>query len=106
MPTNWCFDAHSSSLRLLDRNPKLPLGEGDMRLCVALGADHGGLALNMVPAYVGYMTINAITGITRSWIMGQGHCVAAVDTVNLLLNNMTPAHAERYSLTELYWLSA
>jgi phosphoketolase len=61
---------------------------------------HTGGALNMVPAYTGYMTANAVTGTTRSWIMGQGHCVAAVDTVNLLLNNMTPAHAERYSLTD------
>ncbi len=61
---------------------------------------HTGGSLNMVPAYAGYMAINAITGFTRSWIMGQGHCVAAIDTVNLLLNNMTPAHAERYSLTE------
>jgi hypothetical protein len=61
---------------------------------------HTGGALNMVPAYAGYMAINAITGYTRSWIMGQGHCVAAIDTVNLLLNNMTPEHAERYSLTE------
>jgi phosphoketolase len=61
---------------------------------------HTGGALNMVPAYAGYMAINAITGHTRSWIMGQGHCVAAIDTVNLLLNNMTPAHAGRYSLTE------
>lgn len=61
---------------------------------------HTGGALNMVPAYSGYMAVNAITGITRSWIMGQGHCVAAVDTVNLLLDNMTPAHAERYSVTD------
>lgn len=61
---------------------------------------HTGGALNMVPAYAGYMALNAITDFTRSWIMGQGHCVAAIDTVNLLLNNMTPAHAERYSLTE------
>ena len=61
---------------------------------------HTGGALNMVPAYAGYMAINAITGLTRSWIMGQGHCVAAIDTVNFLLNNMTPAHAERYSLTD------
>lgn len=61
---------------------------------------HTGGSLNMVPAYAGYMVINAITGITRSWIMGQGHCVAAIDTINLLLNNMTPAHAERYSLTD------
>lgn len=61
---------------------------------------HTGGSLNMVPAYAGYMAINAITGHTRSWIMGQGHCVAAIDTVNLLLDNMTPAHAERYSLTD------
>ncbi|MGQ9572220.1 MAG: xylulose 5-phosphate 3-epimerase [Dehalococcoidia bacterium] len=61
---------------------------------------HTGGVLNMVPAYTGYMAINAITGYTRSWIMGQGHCVAAIDTVNLLLNNMTPAHAERYSLSD------
>jgi phosphoketolase len=58
---------------------------------------HTGGALNMVPAYVGYMTANAIAGLTRSWIMGQGHCVAAVDTVNLLVNNMTSAHSQRYS---------
>ena len=61
---------------------------------------HAGGALNMVPAYVGYMAVNAMTGHTRSWIIGQGHCVAAIDSVNLLLNNMTPAHAERYSLSD------
>ena len=61
---------------------------------------HTGGALNMVPAYTGYMAINAITGHTRSWIMGQGHCVAAIDTVNLLLDNLTDAHAERYSITD------
>ncbi len=61
---------------------------------------HTGGVLNMVPAYVGYMAANAITGHTRSWTMGQGHCVAAIDTVNLLLGNMTEAHAERYALTD------
>ncbi len=61
---------------------------------------HTGGALNMVPAYIGYMAINTLTGHTRSWVMGQGHCVAAIDTVNLLLNNMTPAHAERYSVSD------
>lgn len=61
---------------------------------------HTGGALNMVPAYVGYMTINAITGITRAWVMGQGHCVAAIDTVNLLLDNMVPAHRSRYSISD------
>ena len=62
---------------------------------------HTGGALNMVPAYAGYMAINTITGHTRSWVMGQGHCVAAIDTINFLLNNMTPAHAERYTLTDV-----
>ena len=61
---------------------------------------HTGGALNIVPGYVGYMAINAITGHTRSWVMGQGHAVSAIDSVNLLLNNMTPAHAERYSLSD------
>jgi phosphoketolase len=60
---------------------------------------HTGGSLNMVPAYVGYMALNAATGCTRSWLMGQGHCVSAIDSVNLLLGNMTPAHAERYSWT-------
>ncbi len=59
---------------------------------------HTGGSLNMVPAYTGYMAVNALTGITRSWLMGQGHCVAAVDSVNLLLGNTTPAHAARYGL--------
>jgi phosphoketolase len=61
---------------------------------------HTGGSLNMVPAYTGYMAVNALTGLTRSWIMGQGHCVAAIDSVNLLLGNMMPAHAKRYSLTD------
>ena len=61
---------------------------------------HTGGALNMVPAYTGYMAVDTISGVTRSWIMGQGHTVAAIDSVNLLLDNMTPAHAERYSVTD------
>jgi phosphoketolase len=61
---------------------------------------HTGGALNMVPAFVGYLGINALTGTTRAWIMGQGHCVAAVDSVNLLVGNATPAHAERYDLSD------
>jgi phosphoketolase len=61
---------------------------------------HTGGALNMVPAYTGYLAANALAGLTRAWIMGQGHCVAAVDSVNLLVGNTTPAHAERYELTD------
>lgn len=57
---------------------------------------HTGGSLNMVPAYVGYMVANRLAGITRSWLMGQGHCVAAIDTVNVLLQNLYPEQAERY----------
>ena len=61
---------------------------------------HTGGALNMVPAYVGYLVANAITGHTRAWLMGQGHCVAAVDSVNVLVGNMTARHAERYDVSD------
>lgn len=61
---------------------------------------HTGGSLNMVPAYVAYLTLNALDGHTRSWMMGQGHCVAAIDAVNLLVGNMTPAHAARYDLSD------
>src|SRR5712692_11686985 len=61
---------------------------------------HTGGSLNMVPAYAGYLAINAITGITRSWLMGQGHCVAAIDATNLIVGNMLPEHAQRYGLSE------
>jgi phosphoketolase len=73
------------------------LGPDDFK---AAPEGHTGGALNMVPAYAGYMAANAVSGHTRSWIMGQGHCVAAVDSVNLLLGNLTPAHAARYALSD------
>ena len=60
---------------------------------------HTGGSLNMVPAYVGYMLANALSGVTRAWVMGQGHAVAAIDSVNLLLDNMRPEHAERYDVS-------
>jgi phosphoketolase len=61
---------------------------------------HTGGSLNMVPAYTGYLAINALSGLTRGWLMGQGHCVAAVDSVNLLLDNVRPAHAARYDVSD------
>jgi phosphoketolase len=54
----------------------------------------------MVPAYVGYLLANLLTGHTRGWLMGQGHCVSAIDGVNLLVDNMTPAHAARYRVDD------
>lgn len=61
---------------------------------------HTGGALNMAPAYVGYLLANALSGLTRAWLMGQGHCVAAIDAINALVGNMTPAHAARYGLSD------
>jgi phosphoketolase len=57
---------------------------------------HTGGALNMVPAYAGYLGLNALTGETRGWLMGQGHCVAAIEALNLLTGNQHPEQAERY----------
>jgi phosphoketolase len=61
---------------------------------------HTGGALNMVPAYVGYLLANALTGVTRAWAMGQGHCVAAIDATNVLVGNTTSAHAARYDVSD------
>ena len=61
---------------------------------------HTGGSLNMVPAYVGYLLLDALDGVTRAWMMGQGHCVAAIDALNLLAGNMTAAHAARYDRSD------
>jgi phosphoketolase len=57
---------------------------------------HTGGSLNMVPAYVGYLAANALTGTTRAWVMGQGHCVAAIEAVNVLVGNVSPGQSGRY----------
>lgn len=61
---------------------------------------HTGGALNMVPAYAAYLALNNLTGQTRSWLMGQGHCVAAVDAVNVLAGNLHPEQEKRYTGTD------
>src|SRR3546814_5065534 len=40
---------------------------------------HTGGSLNMVPAYAGYLLMDSLDGVTRAWMMGQGHCVAAIE---------------------------
>ncbi len=57
---------------------------------------HTGGALNMVPAYAGYLGLNALTGKTRAWMMGQGHCVAAIEALNVLTDNLHPEQAQAY----------
>lgn len=61
---------------------------------------HTGGALNMAVAFAAYVAANAMTGETRAWLMGQGHTVAAVDSVNLLSGNASAAHAARYDITD------
>jgi phosphoketolase len=61
---------------------------------------HTGGSLNMVPAYVGYLLANALTGSTRSWLMGQGHCVAAIEAANVLCGNLSPSQQGRYELSD------
>jgi len=61
---------------------------------------HTGGSLNMVPAFVGYLLANALTGTTRGWIMGQGHCVAAIEAVNALTGDTSPAQRGRYDRSE------
>ena len=61
---------------------------------------HTGGALNMVPAYIGYLLANNLTGKTRAWMMGQGHCVAAIDAVNILLGNLDKEQEQRYPITD------
>lgn len=61
---------------------------------------HTGGSLNMVPAFVGYLAANVLSGTTRAWVMGQGHCVAAIEAVNVLSGDVSEAERKRYRQTD------
>lgn len=61
---------------------------------------HTGGSLNMVPAFVGYLAANALSAKTRAWLMGQGHSVAAIEAVNTLTGDVSPAQQGRYDRSE------
>lgn len=61
---------------------------------------HTGGSLNMTPAFVGYLTANVLSGATRSWVMGQGHCVAAIEAINTLTGDVSAAQRGRYDRSE------
>ena len=61
---------------------------------------HTGGSLNMVQAFVGHLLANALTGNTRGWIMGQGHCVAAIEAVNALTGDVSEGQRGRYDRSE------
>ncbi|HSH14328.1 MAG TPA: hypothetical protein VLA15_11275, partial [Desulfurivibrionaceae bacterium] len=83
---------HMTYTRRVDRSGA-PLSAPDFKTSPE---GHTGGALNMVPAYAAYLALNSLTGHTRSWLMGQGHCVAAVDALNVLTGNLHPEQQERY----------
>ena len=61
---------------------------------------HTGGSLNMVPAYAGMLALNRLTGQPRDWLMGQGHCVAAVDALQLLTGTALPERCQQYPLND------
>lgn len=61
---------------------------------------HTGGALNMVPAYSALLALNSLTGQHRDWLMGQGHCVAAIDAIQILTGTALPERRRQYPLTD------
>ncbi|WP_341668683.1 xylulose 5-phosphate 3-epimerase [Alcaligenes sp. SDU_A2] len=84
--------AHMSYALRIDLNGE-PLAADDFK---SDPQGHTGGSLNMVPAFVGYLLANALTGKTRGWLMGQGHCVAAIEAVNALTGDVSAAQRGRY----------
>lgn len=61
---------------------------------------HTGGSLNVAPAYIGYLAANILTAKTRAWILGQGHCVAAIEAANALVGNLSTTQISRYGANE------
>jgi phosphoketolase len=61
---------------------------------------HTGGSLNMVPAFAGFIAANTLTGQHRDWLMGQGHCVAAIDALQLLTGQAKPEREQEFPLTD------
>ncbi len=88
--------AHMTYARRIDP-AGAPLAAGDFK---PDPEGHTGGSLNMVPAFVAYLLANALTGKTRGWLMGQGHCVAAIEAVNTLTGDVSAAQRGRYDRSE------
>ena len=84
--------AHMTYAQRIDLDGK-PLAARDFK---PTPEGHTGGSLNMVPAFFGYLLANALTGKTRAWLMGQGHCVAAIEAVNALTGDVSAAQQGRY----------
>jgi len=88
--------AHMTYARRIDLSGA-PLAPADFK---PSPEGHTGGSLNMVAAFVGYLLANALTGTTRGWVMGQGHCVAAIEAVNALTGDVSAAQCGRYDRSE------
>lgn len=74
-----------------------PLGSEDFRTA-PVGATAA--SLSMVPAFVGYLTANVLSGRTRSWAMGQAHGLAAVASVDVLTGGVADGPNGRHNNTQ------
>ena len=61
---------------------------------------HTGGALNVAIGFVGYLLANALSGHTRAWTLGQGHCVAAIEAINTLTGDLSVTQIGRYERSE------
>ena len=59
-----------------------------------------GASLGLVPAFVGYLTANILSGRTRSWVMDQGRRAAAIEAVNALTGDVSFRQKGRYGSTQ------
>ncbi len=88
--------AHMTYARRIDLSGA-PLEAADFK---PVPEGHTGGSLNMVTAFVGYLLANALTGTTRGWLMGQGHCVAAIEAINALTGDVSEGQRGRYDRSE------
>ncbi len=88
--------AHMTYARRIDLSGA-PLKKEDFKLDPQ---GHTGGSLNMVIAFCGYLAANALSGCTRAWTLGQGHCVAAIEAVNALTGDVSESQRGRYDRSE------
>lgn len=74
-----------------------PLRAKDFRAVPVGGA---AASLGMVPAFVGYLTANVLSGRTRSWVMGQAHGLAAMAAVDVLTGAVARGPKGRHDSTQ------
>jgi len=88
--------AHMTYARRVDLAGR-PLAAEDFK---SAPEGHTGGSLNMAVAFAGYLAANVLSGHTRAWTLGQGHCVAAIEAINALTGDVSAAQHSRYERSE------